>query len=199
LKKIVMATGNQGKLKEMQSILTPFALAVVSQKSLFEEEAVEDGLSFLENALIKARFASLKTGLPAIADDSGLEVPYLNGAPGIYSSRYAGENATDRLNNEKLLAQMSGVSGKDRKACYYCAMVYVSHAEDPVPQVGLGQWCGEVLEAPLGDGGFGYDPIIWIPSHQCSAAQLEKEAKNQISHRAQALNQLISGNRIIGA
>ncbi|MDX1795548.1 MAG: RdgB/HAM1 family non-canonical purine NTP pyrophosphatase [Hydrogenovibrio sp.] len=195
MKTLVLATGNPGKLKEMQAILAPHGYEVKAQSEFFEEEAVEDGLSFIENAIKKARFASAKTGLPAIADDSGLEVEVLKGRPGIYSARYSegyqGQPASDANNNRKLLDELQGVAGADRHACYYCAMVYVGHAEDPTPKIGLGQWCGRVLEAPQGEGGFGYDPLIWIEDHHCTAAELSKEAKNRISHRAQALQALL--------
>ena len=158
MKTIVLATGNTKKLEEMQKILSSHHFLVQSQKDYFSEAAVEDGLSFIENALIKARFASLKTGLPAIADDSGLEVNALNKQPGIYSARYSegyqGQSASDQLNNQKLLAELNKVEATDRSACYYCAMVYVEHAQDPTPKIGLGKWCGEVLTEQRGKGGF---------------------------------------------
>lgn len=191
MQKVILASGNAGKLKEMRAILSAQNMEVLSQKDFFQEEAKEDGLSFIENAIIKARFASQKTGLPAIADDSGIEVTALNGQPGIYSARYSGENATDASNNEKLLADLAPFSGEDRKACYYCAMVYVAHAEDPTPIIGVGRWCGQVMAELRGEGGFGYDPLIWIEEKKCSAAELPKEVKNRISHRAQALASLI--------
>ncbi len=192
---IVLATGNAGKLLEMQSLLKPLGFQVHPQTEFFSEEVVEDGLSFIENALIKARFASAKTGLPAIADDSGLQVLALQGAPGIYSARYSegylGLPASDEQNNKKLLAEMSAFP-RNRKACYYCAMVYVAHSEDPVPKIGLGQWCGEVLTAPAGTEGFGYDPLIWFAEPKCTAAEMSKELKNKLSHRAQACQALVA-------
>lgn len=192
---VVLATGNKGKLKEMQEILAPYGFEVKPQSDFFSEEAVEDGLSFIENALKKARFASQKTGLPAIADDSGVEVEALKGRPGIYSARYSegylDQHASDSLNNQKLLDELSEVPAGQRKACYYCAMVFVAHGEDPTPKIGLGQWCGEVLFEPHGDGGFGYDPLIFIADQNCTAAELSKEQKNQISHRAKALKALV--------
>ena len=195
MKKIILATGNLHKLQEMQDILRPQGLDIISQKLFFNEEAVEDGLSFIENAIIKARFASKKTGLPAIADDSGLEVKSLNKQPGIYSARYSegylNQTATDDLNNQKLLAELEKSTSTDRTACYYCAMVYVEHAEDPTPIIGLGKWCGKVLHEEIGKGGFGYDPLMWFDSHQCTAAEMSKIKKNKISHRAIAMQNLL--------
>ncbi len=192
-RELVLATGNAGKLAEMRELLAPLGCQVRAQSEFFAEEAVEDGLSFIENAIIKARFASAKTGLPAIADDSGLEVEALQGRPGIYSARYAegyhGHPASDALNNQKLLDEMADV--ENRQACYYCAMVFVRHSEDPVPVIGLGQWCGDVLTEPRGDGGFGYDPLIWMDAHECAVAELPKTVKNQVSHRAQAVQALV--------
>lgn len=193
---VVLATGNPGKLAEMQTLLAPLGMTVVPQKQFFTDEAVEDGLSFIENALIKARFASDKTGLPAIADDSGLEVAALAGQPGIYSARYAegylGLPATDERNNEKLLAELAQSGSQNRQACYYCAMVYVRHASDPTPVIGLGKWCGTVLTEARGSGGFGYDPIIWMADQGCSVAEMSKSMKNNLSHRAQAIKQLVA-------
>lgn len=196
MQKVVLATGNPGKLAEMQELLSPLGMTVVPQKQYFNEKAVEDGLTFIENALIKARFASQKTGLPAIADDSGLEVDALNGQPGIYSSRYSegyqGLPASDERNNEKLLAELAQLDSKNRQACYYCAMVYVRHPHDPTPVIGLGKWCGTVLTEPRGTAGFGYDPIIWMADQNCSVAELSKKLKNTLSHRAQAIQQLVT-------
>lgn len=189
---VVLASGNAGKLKEMGELLAPLGWTVVSQKQYFDEEVEETGLTFIENAILKARYASEKTGLPAIADDSGLEVEALQGRPGIFSARFAAigaGNATDAQNNAKLLAEMTGV--ENRLACYYSAIALVRFANDPTPLIGLGKWCGEVLDAPQGDGGFGYDPLIWMPQYGCSVANLSKEQKNQVSHRALALQQLI--------
>ncbi|WP_319381111.1 RdgB/HAM1 family non-canonical purine NTP pyrophosphatase [Thiomicrorhabdus sp.] len=191
-RRLVLATGNAGKLREMSEILQPLGWEVVPQKDFFSDEADETGLSFIENAILKARFASEKTGLPAIADDSGIEVSALQGRPGIYSARYSaeefGEKANDETNLRKLLKAMQGQ--QNRCASYYCAMAYVEHAEDPTPVIGLGRWYGEILHEKLGNGGFGYDPIFWVDELQKSAAQLAKEEKNRISHRAQALNAL---------
>lgn len=187
---LVLATNNQGKLKEMLAMLP--GKSVRPQGDFFSEEVAETGLSFIENALLKARFASEKTGLPAIADDSGIEVAALNGQPGIYSARFAGVGATDAQNLAKLLEVMETVEDGEREASYYCAMVCVRHAEDPTPLIGLGRWQGEILREPVGSGGFGYDPIFYIPELKMSSAELAPELKNQISHRAQALKSLVA-------
>jgi len=192
---VVLATGNPGKLTEMADILQPHGWQVKKQSDFFESEAEETGLTFIENAILKARYASEKTGLPAIADDSGIEVSYLKGRPGIYSARYSqdlhGDTANDETNLQKLLDELKGVPAEQRQASYYCAMVYVEHAEDPTPVIGLGRWYGQILEAKQGDGGFGYDPIFWVEELNKSAAELPKAQKNQMSHRAQALNALV--------
>lgn len=192
----VLATGNQKKLDEIVPLLAPLGVSVQPQSAFFSEQAEETGLSFVENALLKARFASEKTGLPAMADDSGLQVPALEGAPGIYSARFSegdeGLAANDARNNQKLLQCLETVEANERQACYYCAMVWVAHAQDPVPKIGLGQWCGQVLTHPLGQGGFGYDPLIWLEAQQCSVAQLDAAIKNRLSHRAQAIQSLLA-------
>ncbi|HEY9018186.1 RdgB/HAM1 family non-canonical purine NTP pyrophosphatase [Thiomicrospira sp.] len=187
---LVLATNNAGKLKELLALFPD--KDVRPQSDFFSEQVEETGLSFIENALLKARFAAQKTGLPVIADDSGIEVAALNGEPGIYSARYAGEGATDTQNLYKLLEAMHGVPETQRQASYYCAMVCVRHANDPTPLIGLGRWHGEILRQPQGDGGFGYDPIFYLPDYQCSAAEIGAELKNQISHRAQALQALVA-------
>ena len=187
---LVLASGNAGKLKELSSMLTPLGWTVRSQAEWKITEAVEDGLSFIENALIKARHAARCTGLQALADDSGLVVDALNGMPGIYSSRYAGAGADDKANNQKLLQALRGVAGPERAAHFYCAMVFVRHAEDPAPLISTGKWPGRILEQPRGEGGFGYDPLFWVPGNQCSSAQLPPEVKNNLSHRRQALTAL---------
>lgn len=191
MKQVVLATGNPGKLKEMAEILQPFGWGVSPQSEFFADEAEETGLSFIENAILKARFACRKTGLPAIADDSGLEVAALQGRPGIYSARYAGPNASDADNLQRLLVDMNEVPSNQRQASYYCAMVFCRYADDPTPLIGLGRWKGEILHAPQGEGGFGYDPIFWVPELEKSAAQLSKQQKNAMSHRAQALHALV--------
>ena len=192
---VVLATGNAGKIREMSDILQPYGWQVKPQSEFFDVEAEESGLGFIENAIQKARFASKQTGVPAIADDSGIEVTALRGMPGIYSARYSqdihGADANDETNLQKLLSELQGVPAENRQASYYCAMVYVEHAEDPTPVVGLGRWYGEILNEKRGDGGFGYDPIFWLEEFDKTAAQLDKQEKNRISHRAQALNALV--------
>lgn len=188
---LVLASGNPGKLRELSFILEPLGWNVRRQSEWSIPEAVEDGLSFIENALIKARHASKLTGLPALGDDSGLVVEALNGAPGIYSSRFAGEVADDDSNIEKLLKELSGVSEPARQAHFYCAMVLVRHARDPAPLLATGRWEGRILASRAGSGGFGYDPVFWVPGEQCSSAQLPAAVKNRISHRARALSALI--------
>lgn len=190
---LVLATGNAGKLQEMKDILSPYGWQVRGQKEFFQDEADETGLSFVENAILKARFAAKKTGLPAIADDSGIEVSALKGKPGIYSARFSADETdqvTDESNLQKLLQEMKVIPQGKRQASYYCAMVYVEHFEDPTPVIGLGRWYGEILREKRGEGGFGYDPIFWVEEFEKTAAELSKEQKNQISHRAQALNAL---------
>ncbi len=182
---LVLASNNQKKIAEVQAILSSTGIKVVTQSSVGVGEVVEDGLSFVENALIKARHAAKVSGLPAIADDSGLEVDALNGAPGIYSARYSGDGANDESNNQKLLQALQGQS--QRSARFYCAIVYLKHADDPTPLIACGAWQGEILEQAQGKNGFGYDPLFYVPTHQCSSAQLAPEVKSQISHRGQAL------------
>ncbi len=189
-RRIVLATGNQGKVREMGEILAPFGLQIVPQSEFDVPEADETGLSFVENAIIKARNAAAHTGLPAIADDSGLEVDFLKGAPGIYSSRFAGVDATSQDNVKKLLADMKDVSEEKRTARFQCLMVYMEHENDPTPLICQGTWEGRILLEQRGDGGFGYDPVFYVPTHNCAAAELSKEIKNQLSHRGQALRQL---------
>lgn len=181
---VVLASGNAGKLKELNRILNPLHMALRSQSEFGVPEVPEDGLSFVENAIIKARAASLHAGLPAIADDSGLEVDYLNGAPGIHSARYSG--AGDASNNAKLLVALEGVPEAQRGARFQCVLVYMRHAADPTPVVCHGSWEGRILLAEQGENGFGYDPLFYLPQYNCSAAQLSPEIKNGISHRARA-------------
>ena len=185
--KLVLATGNPGKVREMDQTLASLGFHVISQRELDVTDAVEDGLSFIENALIKARHASAATGLPAVADDSGLAVDALGGAPGIYSARYAGENADDQANNEKLLHTLADTPEADRGAQFICALAYVRNAEDPVPVIAEGVWRGRILFKARGENGFGYDPLFWVAAENCSSAELPPERKQSISHRAQAL------------
>jgi XTP/dITP diphosphohydrolase len=189
--KVVLATGNPGKLRELRSLLSGLPVEVLPQSDFQLVEAEENGLSFVENALIKARHASKHTGLPAIADDSGLAVDALGGAPGIYSSRYAGEHASDADNLIKLLEVMQGVDDAHRVARFHCVAVWISHAEDPVPVICQGSWEGRIARQASGDGGFGYDPVFELADGR-TAAQLAREEKNRISHRAQAMRCLVS-------
>lgn len=193
----VFASGNRGKLQEMAAMLKPLGIRLRSQQDWQVAAVQENAPTFVENALIKARQAVVCTGLPAIADDSGLVVPFLNGEPGIYSARYAGEDADDQANIDKLLSRLEGISGDDRQAWFYCAMVLVRTVDDPAPVVATACWYGEILHAPRGDAGFGYDPVFGVTGsivsdRQCSAAELAPRDKNRISHRAQALTKLIS-------
>ncbi|MGY0218413.1 XTP/dITP diphosphatase [Endozoicomonadaceae bacterium StTr2] len=188
---VVLASGNHGKLNEMQHLLGGLNIKLLLQKQMGVESVEETGLTFIENAILKARHAAQVTGLPALADDSGLEVDALNGAPGIYSARYAGEEASDSDNNEKLLKALNGIKTGDRTARYHCVLVYVRHAEDPTPIIAMGQWEGFILEEPRGSHGFGYDPLFFVPEEHMTAAELESDHKNKISHRAVAMQQLI--------
>ena len=190
-RQIVLATGNPGKVREMGDILAPFALQIVPQSEFNVPEADETGLTFVENAILKARNAAAHTGLPAIADDSGLEVDFLKGAPGIYSSRFAGADASSEDNLIKLLNDMKGVPEAQRTARFQCLMVYMAHETDPTPLICQGTWEGRILFEPQGDNGFGYDPVFYVPDHDCASAQLSKEVKNRLSHRGQALRKLV--------
>jgi len=188
---LVLASGNPGKLRELKAMLEPFGWSVLPQNDWEISEAVEDGLSFIENALIKARHASRHTGLPALGDDSGLVVDALGGAPGIYSSRFAGADADDSANNRKLLGALKGVPESARGAHFYCAMALVRHAEDPAPLLATGRWDGRILKTLAGVGGFGYDPLFRVPGQDCSAAELPANIKNRLSHRGQALSEML--------
>ena len=187
MRKVVLATGNPGKVAEMQQELLELGFEVLAQSQFDMPEAVEDGLSFVENAIKKARHACEHTGLPAIADDSGLEVDALNGAPGIYSARYA-DGKGDEANNAKLLQALEGVS--DRSARFQCVIVYMQHASDPTPIICQGTWEGAIADAPAGENGFGYDPLFYLHEQNCHSAELEPALKKKLSHRAQALAQL---------
>lgn len=192
MQKIVLATNNQGKVNELQTLLADAGFNIVAQKEFNVPDVDETGLTFIENAILKARHTAKLTGLPAIADDSGLVVDALNGAPGIYSARYAGYHGNDKLNNQKLLSQLHNVPAEKRTAYFYCALVFMRHDNDPTPIICLGKWHGLILNQEQGEGGFGYDPLFYIPELDCTAAQLSKEHKSQISHRGQALKQLIT-------
>jgi XTP/dITP diphosphohydrolase len=189
--RIVIASGNQGKLREMRHLLAPRGFTVAPQSEFGVEDVAETGLTFVENAIIKARHASGVTGLPAIADDSGLEVDALNGAPGIYSSRYAGNGANDTRNIQKLLKAIEGVDDELRTARFQCLLVYMRHHEDPTPIICQGTWEGLITHHPKGSHGFGYDPIFFVREQSCTAAELAKEVKNTLSHRARAMRLLL--------
>ena len=189
-KRIVLATGNAGKVRELSAMLAAHAIEILPQNSLGVHEISETGLTFVENALLKARHAAEVTGLPAVADDSGLEVDALKGAPGIYSARYAGDAADDASNNAKLLAALHGKPEADRGARFVSVIVYLEHADDPTPLIAQGFWEGRILEHARGSGGFGYDPLFWVPSQQCASAELPPEEKNRLSHRGMALRDL---------
>lgn len=190
--RIVLATGNNGKVAELSQMLADLDIEVVPQTAFEVPEIEESGLTFVENALLKARNAAKHSGLPAIADDSGLEVDALNGAPGIYSARFAGPDASDADNNAKLLTELANATDKERTARFQCVLVYLRHENDPVPLICQGSWEGTILRTPQGENGFGYDPLFYIASENCSSAELPPEQKNQLSHRAQALRQLIT-------
>lgn len=189
LKQLVIATGNQGKLREIMHMLAPLQLEIIPQSLFQVPECAEPHCTFLENALIKARHASQYTGLPALADDSGLCVDALQGAPGVLSARFAGEPKSDLANNQKLLQVMADCS--ERRAHFYCVMVLVRYPQDPQPLIAEGIWSGEILRAQKGDDGFGYDPLFQDDKTGKSAAELSIEIKNRISHRAQALSKLL--------
>jgi XTP/dITP diphosphohydrolase len=191
---IVLASGNRGKLTELAALLAPLGIGLQSQAELGVEPAPEVGLTFVENALDKARHASRLTGLPAIADDSGLVVPALGGAPGIRSARYAGDDADDKANNAKLIGALAG-AGANPEAHYYCALVYLRHPEDPAPLIGTARWHGTILREPRGSGGFGYDPLFYLPALGCTAAEMAAVDKNRQSHRGRAVAALIEALR----
>ncbi len=188
---LVLASNNKGKIAEFEKLFEQLALPVevIPQGQLNIADAIEDGLSFVENAIIKARHAARISGKPAIADDSGICVPILNGAPGIYSARYAGEHGNDAANNARLLEELKSLRRPEEpvEAMFVCVLALVQHAEDPLPQIFEGVWQGEILEKPRGEHGFGYDPLFWLPELGLSSAELPKEEKNKISHRGQAM------------
>ena len=189
--KAVIATSNQGKLREFKRLFDDIAIEIEPQSKFNVPDAIEDGLSFVENALIKARHASRLTNLPSIADDSGLEVDYLKGAPGIYSSRFAGNDATDEENISKLLLALNGVPFSERIARYQCVIVKMDHPNDPTPIIAQGSWEGSIALEAKGHQGFGYDPIFYISELKCTSAELTNNVKNKISHRSQAMAVLL--------
>ncbi len=191
MRKLVIASGNQGKLRELGSLLQPLDFEVHAQSEFAVPDVAETGTTFVENAIIKARNAAQHTGLPAVADDSGIEVDALDGAPGVYSARFSGPNATDASNNALLVEKLRLVPEPQRSARYRALIVYMQHAADPSPIICEGTWEGRIVLEARGTGGFGYDPYFWVPSHQCTSAELSAETKNQLSHRGQALRQLL--------
>lgn len=203
--KIVIASGNQGKIKEFNALFEASPIQVVSQADFNVPEAEETGLSFVENAIIKARNACIHTNLPAIADDSGLAVDALNGQPGIYSARYSqdqcGEQANDESNNKKLLEELKDTADDARSARFICALAFMQHANDPTPVIAVGEWKGKIIHAARGENGFGYDPLFYVPEQNCTSAELSAELKNSISHRGQAIKKLFAkfrGRGILG-
>jgi len=195
MKKVVLASGNKGKVREFGEILAGADLEIVPQTEFNVPEAEETGLTFVENAILKARNAARHTGLPAIADDSGLEVDALKGAPGIYSARYAGAGAGDQANLEKLLEALKGVDNAARGARFQCVLVYMEHELDPTPIICQGTWEGVIGFEPCGENGFGYDPVFFVPQYNKTAAELSSEVKNGLSHRGQALRKLLGALR----
>lgn len=192
---IVLASGNPGKLAEMRDLLAPLDVTIRAQSEFSLEPAAETGLTFVENAILKARHAAQHTGLAAIADDSGIAVDALRGAPGVHSARFAGEHASDAANRARLLEALAGVEPAARSARFHCIIVYLRHAADPTPVISQGSWEGSVLECERGDGGFGYDSLFWVPEQQASAAELPPEVKNRLSHRGQAMRRLLDALR----
>lgn len=185
-RKIVLASNNQGKIKELSRILAELDIEILPMSDFNLPSPEETGTTFVENAILKARYVAEQTGLPALADDSGLSVDALNGAPGVYSARYAGAEASDADNNQKLLTEMAAVQ-EPRSAHFHCVLAFFRSASDPTPIICDGTWHGEILDAPQGDNGFGYDPLFWVPETNTSSAELTPEQKNKLSHRAKAL------------
>ena len=187
MNRIVLASGNTGKLREFKQLLAPLGFELIPQSDLGVQEVAETGLSFVENAILKARHAALHTGLPALADDSGLEVDALQGTPGIYSARYAGEQASDAENIAAVLKALQVIPHSERSARFQCLLVFMRHAKDPTPLICQGTWQGSILTEPSGEEGFGYDPIFWVPETDCTAAELTSNQKHAISHRGKAM------------
>jgi XTP/dITP diphosphohydrolase len=196
--RIVLASSNKGKVREIGELLAGLRLTVEPQSSFGIADAEETGLTFVENAIIKARHAALNAQLAAIADDSGLEVDALHGAPGIYSARYAGKGATDAANLEKLLEALADTPEELRTARFQCVMVYMRHGKDPTPIIAQGTWEGRILLEPRGRGGFGYDPVFYVPERDCASAELTPEVKNSLSHRGKALRSLLEQLKAAG-
>ena len=194
MQKVVLASGNKGKLRELSDILRVRDVELLAQSEFSVSEVAETGLTFVENALIKARHACVETGLPAIADDSGIEVDALNGEPGIYSARYSGVSGpdADAENNAKLLRELAQVEEADRTARFQCVIVFLRHQNDPMPLICQGTWEGRILFEESGANGFGYDPLFYVPTHSCASAELSAEVKNSLSHRGQALRSLLA-------
>ena len=191
-REFVLATGNKGKVKELADVLSPFNVTLRPQSDFNVSSVEETGLTFVENAIIKARHAANETGLPCLADDSGLAVDALQGAPGIYSARFAGHDASDRQNIDKLLHELIDTPTPQRTAQFHCCLVFMRHAADPTPIISHGIWRGDILTELQGDGGFGYDPVFWLNAENCTAAQLSKPEKQAISHRGKAVSGLIT-------
>ncbi len=189
--KVVLASSNAGKLREFTRMLSDVHFDIIPQSEFKVSDAIEDGLTFVENAIIKARHAAKHTGLPALADDSGIEVDALMGRPGIYSARYAGEHGDDEANNDKLLEELADVAEEARTARFRCCIVYMRHAEDPSPLIADASWEGRILFERSGDNGFGYDPLFYVPTHHTSSAELDPDEKNRISHRGIALRDML--------
>jgi XTP/dITP diphosphohydrolase len=196
IKKLVLASGNRGKLNELSDLLQSLNYQIYSQAELGVPEVLETGTTFVENAIIKARNAAQHTGFAALADDSGIEIDVLDGAPGVYSARFSGDDATDQKNNALLVEKLRGVSMAERTARYRAVIVYMRHASDPSPIICEGSWEGLIQLEPQGSGGFGYDPHFFLPEKSCTSAELSAEEKNNLSHRGQALRQLV--NRLQG-
>lgn len=189
--RLVIASNNKGKIAELTELLAPLGLTPVAQGDLGVGEAEEPAVTFVENAILKARHAARETGLPALADDSGIAVDALGGMPGVRSARFAGENASDSDNLEALLAALKDIPDEERGAQFHCVLAYLRHADDPTPIICHGRWPGRILREPRGTGGFGYDPIFLAPEHECSAAELSRTEKGRIGHRGRALAQLL--------
>lgn len=188
---IVLASSNAGKIREIQALLAGYT--IVPQSAFNVIECEETGITFVENAILKARNAARQSQLPAIADDSGLVADALNGAPGVFSARYAGAGASDQDNIEKLLRELQGIPDEQRSARFICVMVFMAHADDPCPIIAQGVWEGRILTRAVGENGFGYDPVFWVPEHDCASAELAPAVKNSLSHRGKALKDLLAG------